>query len=91
MKFQSSRASGRIVSALTVILLLAVAAGLYLQIILQEKPIPRIDTVEAPTASVQVLEGGEAPVISAAESQRSLPEAQMAVILQVFAPEQAAP
>jgi hypothetical protein len=89
MKRQYSKAGGRIVSALTVVILLAVAAGLYLQIVLQEKPIPRIDTLPE-QASVQVLEGDEtaaaaprAPSIA----EQPLPSDQMAVILQVFAPE----
>jgi len=87
MKRQSSKAEGRIVSALTVVILLAVAAGLYLQIIFQEKPIPRIDTVPQ-QASVQVLEGDETAVAPQVQDA-PLPNDQMAVILQVFAPETA--
>jgi hypothetical protein len=91
MKRQSSKAEGRIVSALTVVILLAVAAGLYLQIVLQEKPIPRIDTLPE-QASVQVLEGDEpaaTPPPAASVADQPLPSDQMAVILQVFAPEAA--
>jgi hypothetical protein len=91
MKRQSSKAEGRIVSALTVVILLAVAAGLYLQIVLQEKPIPRIDTLPE-QASVQVLEGDEiatAAPPAPAIADEPLPSDQMDIILQVFAPEAA--
>ena len=83
-----SRTRGRIFSALTVIILLAVAGGLYMQIVMKEKPIPRIDTLNVPTASVQVLEGSDVPEV-AAPAPQPLPDDQMGVVLQVFAPERA--
>ena len=80
------KSTGGIVSTLVVVLLLAVAVGLYLQIILVDPPtLPSAGLV--PQASVQVLEGDELPAIP---SPAPLPADQMDLILQVFAPDMAA-
>ena len=84
-KLQKSR--GGIASILIVVLLLAVTVGLYLQIVMFDRPASPPSVGLAPQASMQVLEGDEMPTAPAAEP---LPADQMQVIIQVFAPETAA-
>jgi hypothetical protein len=72
-------------SKLVIVLLLAVTVGLYLRIVVidsasnQSQPMPR--------ASVQVIEGNVASVPVAAVTPQPVPEDQMQLIRQVFAPE----
>ena len=74
-------------SKLVVVLLLAVAIGLYLRIVMVDEG--RGDGESAPRASVRVVEGS-APVAAGAgvvAQPQELPEDQMALIRRVFAPE----
>ena len=81
--------SGGIATSLVVALLLAVAAGLYLQLILQGDDQERAVRISESTVSVPVLEGDETaiPEPPVANTARPLPEEQMAMIMRVFAPE----
>lgn len=87
MAFTKQKADGRITSTLVVAILLAVAAGLYLQIILIDRPTTTDGEQSLPRASIQVLEGREDR--SAAPESTPLPSDQMDLILRVFAPENA--
>ena len=81
--------AGGIISTLVIILLLAVTVWLYLQIVMVQPSPTTVSAGEdgAPQASVQVLEGDEAAAIT---TPTPLPEDQMALLRQVFAPENAA-
>lgn len=83
---QIQKSAGGIASTLIVVLLLAVAVGLYLQIVMLDPPTLPSGGL-APQASVQILEGDEVPTIPPTEP---LPADQMDLIRQVFAPETAA-
>ena len=74
-------------SKLVVVLLLAVAIGLYLRIVMVDDKGGNGES--APRASVRVVESG-APLTSstdAVEQPQELPEDQMALIKRTFAPE----
>ena len=85
--FKLQKSQGEIASILIVVLLLAVTVGLYLQIVIFDRPTAPSSVGLAPQASMQVLEGDEVPTAPTAEP---LPADQMQVIIQVFAPETAA-
>jgi hypothetical protein len=70
-----------------VIVLVAVAVGLYLQPSTDEAPVAA-STSDIPSISVQVLEGDEQRLEP--PKSLSLPDEQMALVRQVFAPELAA-
>lgn len=72
-------------SKLVVVLLLALAVGLYLRIIMVEEK--GAVSHAAPQASMQVVEGKAQPVSPAPVAPKDLPEDQMALIKRVFAPE----
>ena len=74
-------------SKLVVVLLLALAIGLYLRIVMVEDT-GTVSHAAAPQASMRVVEG-KTPAAGAAEvsEPRDLPEDQMALIRRVFAPE----
>jgi hypothetical protein len=81
------RASGgAFFSNLVIVLLLALAVGLYLQIVMVEHGAG--DTAPVPMASVRIVEqtAGDTPQ-SAATALKPLPEEQLRLIKQVFAPE----
>ena len=84
MAFTRQKSAGKILSTLVVALLLAVAAGLYLQILLVDRPIPA-QGPPVPTASIRVVEGDQSR--SAAPPDEPLPSDQMDLIRKVFAPE----
>mgnify|MGYP001550142741 CR=1 FL=1 len=88
MQWPTRSQSGGIVTILVVALLLAVAAGLYLQLILQGGDQEQAVRLSESTVSVQVLEGGEpaSPEPPVADTT-PLPDEQMAMIMRVFAPE----
>ena len=81
---QQSASGAGLFSKLVVVLLLALAVGLYLKIVM-------IDDIaedqSVPVASVQVLEGEETAASPEAAAPRDLPEDQMDLIKRVFAPE----
>lgn len=81
--------SGGIATILIVALLMAVATGLYLQLIMQGGDQEEAGQLSESTVSVQVLEGDEPalPEPPVADSARPLPDEQMTVIMRVFAPE----
>ena len=83
---QFQKSAGGIFSTLVVVLLLAVTVGLYLQIVMLDPATPPSGGL-VPQASVQVLEGDELPTMPSPEP---LPADQMDLILQVFAPAEAA-
>ena len=71
-------------SRLVIVLLLAVTLGLYLKIVMFDA---RQAPVEAlPQASIQVVEE-QATAQTAAAGAQAVPEAEMVLIKQVFAPE----
>lgn len=81
--------AGGIATTLVVALFLAVAIGLYLQIVMNDDA-PPVDPVQVSesTASVQVLEGDESgPAGATSTAAQPLPDDQMATIRRVFAPE----
>lgn len=69
-------------SKLVVVLLLALAIGLYLRIVMVEGSARH--SAPAQQASVRVIEGNESAVVE--PLMRELPADQMEVIMQVFAP-----
>lgn len=79
--------AGGIISTLIVVLLLAVTVWLYLQIVMVDSnaTVASEGDDSTPQASVQVLEGDEPQ--TSATTPAPLPEDQMAVIKQLFAPE----
>lgn len=92
MQKSQRRQAGGIITILVVGLLLAVAAGLYIQLIMHPNE-PSTAVTDAPEtpASVRIVEGSASansvdtgPV---AETEKPLPEDQMAMIMQTFAPE----
>ncbi len=76
---------GGMLSKLVVVLLLAVTIGLYLRIVMVEGPATQGQA--APQASVQVTEGYATSPQANAVVLQDLPEDQMQLIIQVFAPE----
>ncbi|HOP15203.1 MAG: hypothetical protein KDI22_04075 [Gammaproteobacteria bacterium] len=73
-------------SKLVVVLLLALAVGLYLRIVMVEET--GAVSYAAPQASMRVVEGKTQPAGSApVATPKDLPEDQMALIKRVFAPE----
>jgi hypothetical protein len=84
MPFAKQKSAGKIASTLVIALLLAVAAGLYLQIIMVDRPMTQPEQ-PIPAASIRVLEADSSG--SAASSRQPLPGDQMDLILRVFAPE----
>ena len=81
---QSNSSGGGFISKIVVVLLLALAIGLYLRIVMVDGT-KRYDE-PAPQASMQVLEGDSARTSGGAQLQH-LPEDQLALIRRVFAPE----
>jgi hypothetical protein len=83
----TGRASGgAFLSNLVIVLLLAVAVGLYLQIVMVEHGAD--DGAPVPTASVRVVEQAAGDTVpSAAPPLQPLPDEQVRLIKQVFAPE----
>jgi len=77
---------GGMLSKLAIVLLLAVTIGLYLRIVMVEGPATQ-SRAAAPQASVQVTEGYAASPQANAAVLQDLPEDQMQLIIQVFAPE----
>lgn len=73
------------VSNLVVLLLLAVAVGLYLRIVVIEGDRQYREAV--PQASIQIVEAHEAPAGEPNRILVPLPDDQMMLIKQVFAPE----
>jgi FlaG/FlaF family flagellin (archaellin) len=71
-------------SKLVIVVLLAVTIGLYLKIVVMDAG--QTQVVSAPQASIQVVEV-EATATPGASASKALPEDQMLVIKQVFAPE----
>ena len=71
-------------SRLVIVVLLAVTVGLYLKIVVMDAG--QAQVVSAPQASIQVVEV-EAAATPGASASKALPEDQMLVIKQVFAPE----
>ena len=81
---QQTSAGGGIFSKLIVVALLALTIALYLRIVMVDTG-SQADEPPVAQASVRVLEGDEpAP---ASQSMEILPQDQMEVIMQVFAPE----
>lgn len=87
MTAKQGSAGGGLFSKLVVVLLLALAIGLYLRIVMVEGQ--RLGSKPAPQASMQVLEGksSSSGVPSNGPVLRELPQDQMDLIRQVFAPE----
>ena len=89
----SSTSGGGFFSKLIVVLLLAVAVGLYLRIVMVDSG--TTSAQPAPQASVQVVEGSPADSATASGTEQAsastdvqpLPDDQMKLIKQVFAPE----
>ena len=71
-------------SRLVIVVLLAVTVGLYLKIVVMDAG--QAQVVSAPQASIQVVEV-EATATPGESASKALPEDQMLVIKQVFAPE----
>lgn len=89
MRRQMRSQSGGIATILVVAVLLAVVAGLYLQLVMKESPPKTAMQTSGSAVSVQVLEGDE-PALSepaVTDVAKPLPDDQMAMILRVFAPE----
>jgi hypothetical protein len=90
---QSQRGqAGGVITILVVGLLLAVAGGLYLQLIMHpDAAQPAVTDAVEPPASVRIVEGSpsEAPDDTATSviTEKPLPEDQMATIMRTFAPE----
>lgn len=77
---------GGLFSKLVVVLLLAIAIGLYLRIVMVEGS--RQVSERPPQVSMQVLEGKAAPAAAPPAQQiQDLPQDQMDLIKRVFAPE----
>ena len=81
---QQSASGAGLFSKLVVVLLLALAVGLYLKIVMMDDV---THDQSAPLASVQVLEGEETAASPEPAAPRDLPEDQMELIKRVFAPE----
>lgn len=86
--------SGGVITILIVGLLLAVAAGLYIQLIMHpDDATPAVTEAAEPPASVRVVEGRPSDIpddpATTAETEQPLPEDQMAMIMETFAPEAA--
>ena len=71
-------------SRLVIVVLLAVTIGLYLKIVMMDAG--QAQLVSAPQASIQVVEV-ETAATPAAPASKAVPEDQMLLIKQVFAPE----
>ena len=71
-------------SRLVIVVLLAVTIGLYLKIVVMD--VGQAQPVSAPQASIQVVEV-ETAAPPAAPASKAVPEDQMLLIKQVFAPE----
>ncbi len=69
---------------LVVVLLLVLAIGLYLQIVMVDNN--HGESASAPQASVQAVKD-PAPAAAAEQTPQDLPQGQMDLIRQVFAPE----
>ena len=82
---KQTSAGGGLFSKLVVVALLAVTVALYLRIVMVDETAPQANEPSVAQASVRVLEGDEPA--AAAQPLEILPEEQMAVIMQVFAPE----
>lgn len=87
MTTMQKSSGGGLVSTLVVMLLLAVAIGLYLRVVMVESG--QHADVPVQQASVRVVEGDEPVLPSDAQLLRELPADQMVLIKQVFAPEMA--
>jgi len=73
-------------SKLVIVVLLAVTLGLYLKIVILDEP--RLQAEPIPQASVQVVEGAAGTAApTPAPPTKALPDEQMQLIKQVFAPE----
>lgn len=72
-------------SKLVIVVLLAVTVGLYLKIVVMDAG--QTQVVSAPQASLQVVEVEATATTPGASASKGMPEDQMLVIKQVFAPE----
>lgn len=83
---ETKRAGNGLLSKLFLVILLALAIGLYLQVVTVDTG--RHGGETAPRASLQVLEGDEPGIFRpAAQGLVDLPPDQMRLIIEVFAPE----
>lgn len=76
---------GGMVSKLVIVLLLAVTIGFYMKLVMVDGQ--RDYAEQVPQASVQVVEGEAANELATTTAVQDLPEDQMQLIRQVFAPE----
>jgi hypothetical protein len=72
-------------SKLVIVVLLAVTLGLYLKIVILDEP--QVQAESIPQASVQVVEGAGTGAPPSTAAAKALPDDQMQLIKQVFAPE----
>jgi hypothetical protein len=72
-------------SKLVIVVLLAVTLGLYLKIVVLDEQQAQVEPI--PQASVQVVEGASTGALTPAAAAKALPDDQMQLIKQVFAPE----
>ena len=73
-------------SKLVIVVLLAVTLGLYLKIVILDEPQVQAEPIP-PQASVQVVEGAGTAAPPSTAAAKALPDDQMQLIKQVFAPE----
>ena len=81
---EQQKKGGGLLSKLIIVVLLAVAIGLYLQIVMIDGE-RLADQTSKPQISVPIVEGDEPT--ETAQTLEALPEDQQALIIQVFAPE----
>ncbi len=81
---QQDTSDGGLISKLMLVVLLAITVALYLRIVMLDPEVRQ--SAPAPQASVQVLEGDE-PTTAPVPALTALPDDQMQLIMQVFAPE----
>ena len=72
-------------SKLVIVVLLAVTVGLYLKIVILDEQQAQVEPL--PQASVQIVEDSGPGAPASATAVKALPEDQMELIKQVFAPE----
>ena len=82
---QQISSGGGLLSKLVIVVLLAATIGLYLKIVMLEDQPQTVQRV--PQASVQVVEDQVSSVPASAAPLKDLPDDQISLIKQVFAPE----